>query len=156
MPENQAIPQSLIKARHAIRNSWWFLPDVDALNARFLAFRNANIRVTIWRSDGQVVYDNFNGTTTATIQSNYGLNPGVGYPPANQTVVTTNHGTRLEGQLALTHPEGGVDFRASLSVSGGTPQKFLYWACWVNKRLAGDAYKTYRVARLALLLNPST
>jgi hypothetical protein len=146
-PRNLKIPSVLIKLRRSIPTSTYFLAlqnpltQFAALNAQFLPLA-PNLRVTIFQTDGLVLYDNTNGTSATQITANY---QAVTAP----TVVTNNHMTRLEAQLAETHREGGAVFRASTTVSGSS---FLFWACFVKQRDAASGLNLYLVARLALLV----
>lgn len=69
-----------------------------------------SIRVTLWISDGTVFYDNYNGYNSTVLSLNYDNN---------------NHGTRLEGQLAIVKKNGNVIRQSSTTID-----KFHYVAKW--------------------------
>lgn len=88
--------------------------------------------MTIWESDGRVIYDNYNGRIPAELTANYYAG----------SLTQNNHGTRLEAQLATVIGDG-MAVRGSDTIVGS---KFYYWVRYTNKGAV------VRVVRYALQL----
>jgi hypothetical protein len=135
-PKNLHIPPILVTTRKAIPIREWFLNDLTALNLRFIPLAGTqspgDIRITIWTSDGRVIYDNYNGTNTTDLSNNY----------YTSGIQQNNHVARLETLLATKHGDG-VAQRTSSTVAG---QNFRYWCQWVYNPITNE----YRGARIAL------
>jgi len=126
-------PRQLVKVRAGIPNAWWFQ---DAqFNEHFAGLRAQGVRVTIWDSDGRVVYDNINGTNDAELRANYFQTP----------LLQNNHGGRLEAQLPIVKRNLTVT-RGSSTVVGS---RFQFWVRYVCQ----EADLQIRAARLGLLVS---
>lgn len=139
----KVIPQSLQNVWFDTPIQQWFLTDFTALNAAFLALAGTqtagSIRITLWSSDGTVLYDNYNGRNATEISTNYFVS----------STQNNNHGTRLEGQLAVRDGSGAV-IRGSTTVGGDS---FLYWAHYVaNPAPVTTSTDTVRGVRISLQL----
>lgn len=125
------VPKILRKQNEKIRDSAYF-DDIN-FNTRFDALATQLIRVTIWESDGKVIYDNFNGRNSVELAANYYADP----------LNNNNHNTRLEAQLA-TELGCGTVIRGSSTLQNN---RFYYRAKFVH-----DKDHNIRGTRLALQL----
>lgn len=125
------IPSLLVKFRRNIPESDFF--DDQHFNQHFDTLSQYKVRVTIFESDGKVIYDNYNGKTATDIVNNYYSSP----------TTQNNHMARLETQVAIDS-NSGCNIRYSSTIQG---KQFYYWSKFVNSGT------TIRCARLALELN---
>ncbi len=90
------VPSIIMNISDQITPENWFQD-----NMFFLHFNNLQvqgIRITIWESDGRVIYDNFNGRNMFEIGINYYTGP----------LNNNNHNTRLEAILSFQLGKGSA------------------------------------------------